>query len=352
LTAAATFLDGAYGLLRPAFFRMDPERAHELVLDLLALSSRAPRPAVPVVRRLLGVNQASDPVEAFGLRFRNRVGLAAGLDKNALALPAWTALGFGHVEIGTVTPLPQVGNPRPRVFRLPTEQGLINRMGFPNQGSERIAQRLCDWRASGRTDLVLGGNIGKGRDTALEDAPADYAAAAKALAPSVDYLAVNVSSPNTPGLRTLQGPEQITSILAAVKPVSTRPVLVKLAPDLELDSLPDIVAAARQAGAAGFIATNTTIQRDTMLRPSQVARETGGLSGKPLVHMALKFTQRLVELAGPELPVISAGGIGGPDDVRRRLDAGAVLVQVYTALIYKGPGLAARLVREGLPAHP
>jgi dihydroorotate dehydrogenase len=330
----------SYALARPLLFRLDPEGAHELTLALLRAAGQFPGP----LRALRGWLGADDPrlaVEAFGLRFPNPVGLAAGLDKNALALAAWSGLGFGHVEVGTVTPRPQPGNPRPRIFRLPEQEALINRMGFPNDGAARVAARLAARRRD--LPLIVGGNVGKGIDTPLERAGDDYEAAARALAPHVDYLAVNVSSPNTPGLRRLQAPDLAAAILRRVAATASRPVLLKLAPDLSLDELPEVVAAAREAGAAGLVATNTTMARQGV-EASPRAAEVGGLSGAPLRTRALRFTARLCELAGPELPVVSAGGIATPADARERLAAGARLVQLYTGLVYGGPALPARIL--------
>jgi dihydroorotate dehydrogenase len=326
-------LDLAYRAALPLLFRLDAEDAHQLVLSLLRVAG----PYLPRGRA------AGRPVDAFGLRFPNPIGLAAGLDKNALALAAWRWLGFGHVEVGTVTPRPQAGNPRPRVFRLPADCALINRMGFPNDGAAAVAGRLAR-RPAG---LIVGGNVGKGRETPLERAADDYAAAALALEPRVDYLAVNVSSPNTAGLRLLQAPAHAAEIVARVRALTAKPILLKLAPDLDLAALPEIVAAARGAGASGLIATNTTSARDGLAAAATIAAEqSGGLSGRPLRARALRFTERLAEVAGPDLPVISAGGIATPDDVRDRLAAGARLVQLYTALIYEGPGLPGRLAER------
>jgi dihydroorotate dehydrogenase len=322
-------LDLAYRLARPFLFRLDAEDAHQLVLSLLRVAG----PYLPRRRA------AGRPVDAFGLRFPNPIGLAAGLDKNALALPAWQALGFGHVEVGTVTPRPQAGNPRPRIFRLPADRALINRMGFPNDGAAAVAGRLAR-RPAG---LIVGGNVGKGRETPIERAADDYDAAARALEPRVDYLAVNVSSPNTAGLRLLQAPDQAAEIVARVRAVTAKPILLKLAPDLDLAALPEIVAAARGAGASGLIATNTTSGRDGLDTVGALAEQQGGLSGPPLRARALRFTERLAEVAGPSLPVVSAGGVSTAGDVRDRLAAGARLVQLYTALIYAGPGLPRRL---------
>jgi dihydroorotate dehydrogenase len=343
-SAAATALAASYRLARPLLFSLDAEGAHQLTLALLRAASQAPA-ALRLLRRALGADDPRLAVEAFGLRFPNPVGLAAGLDKNALALPAWAGLGFGHVEVGTVTPMPQPGNPRPRIFRLPEREALINRMGFPNDGAARIAARLAARPAD--LPLIVGGNVGKGIDTPLERAVDDYEAAARAIAPHVDYLAVNVSSPNTPGLRRLQAPEQAAAILRRVRASAARPVLLKLAPDLELDALDDIVAAAREAGAAGLVATNTTMARQGV-EGSARAAEAGGLSGAPLRARALRFTARLCELAGSELPVVAAGGVASPADARERLAAGARLVQLYTGLVYAGPALPARIL-AGLP---
>jgi dihydroorotate dehydrogenase len=334
-------LDAAYALARPALFHIDAERAHELVLELLSRASAAP-PGPLALRRLIGADDPRRSVEAFGLRFPNPIGLAAGLDKNALALPAWAALGFGHVEVGTVTPTAQAGNPRPRVFRIASERALVNRMGFPNDGADEIAARLA--RRPHDLPIIVGGNVGKGFATPLPKAVDDYRRAADYLLPHVDYLAVNLSSPNTPGLRELQAPEQVARILEALHPLGPKPVLVKLAPDLDPGVLPDIVAAAREGGAAGFIATNTTTERAGLVHPSAAAREPGGLSGAPLRAKALALTTRLAKLASPDLPIIGVGGIFTAADVRERLAAGAKLVQVYTALVYEGPGLVAKLL--------
>ena len=332
----AKLLDGAYAVARRGLFQLDPERAHALALACLAAVTRDPRVAHGV-RQLLLVEK---PVEAFGLRFANPIGLAAGLDKNALALSGWAALGFSHVEVGTVTPRAQPGNPRPRVFRLPADQALINRMGFPNDGAAAVASRL---RVRPR-GLVVGGNIGKGRDTPLEAALEDYLAAASMLGPLVDYLTINVSSPNTPGLRLLQTPEHLAISVRELRRATQRPILVKLAPELDFDVLPELVEAVREAGAAGLIATNTTTSRLGLRYPSPLAIEPGGLSGPPLGCQAQALTARLAELAAPDLVVISAGGISTPADLQARLAAGARLVQVYTSLIYQGPGLVARLL--------
>jgi dihydroorotate dehydrogenase len=329
-----------YALARPALFCLEPELAHAAVLRLLAPFSRNPQ-LVSVIGRALAP-ESLQPVEAFGLRFRNRIGLAPGLDKDGKALHAWAALGFGHVEVGTVTPRPQDGNPGPRLFRLREDKGLINRLGFPNDGAVELAKRLRpDRRPRG---LIVGGNIGKGRDTPLEGASDDYRQAAQALRPVVDYLTINVSSPNTANLRQLQAPEQLASIVHEVRAVSGRPVLVKLSPDLDDEALPEIVAAAREAGAVGLIAANTTTSRLALRYPSRDAYREGGLSGAPIGPQVLRMTERLAQLAGDDLTIISVGGIFTPADVQERLNAGATLVQICTSLVYEGPGLVARLL--------
>lgn len=335
--------------VRAVLFRLDPEVAHAGTLRLLSIFNRAPA-AAPVLRRILGADDPRLAVEAFGLRFPNQVGLAAGLDKNATALAGWSALGFGHVEVGTVTPDPQPGNPLPRVFRLVRDEALINRMGFPNDGADRIAVRLRAGRRN-RSAMRVGGNVGKGIATPIEDAPADYAAAARLIAPHVDYLAANISSPNTPGLRSLQAPEQVQRIVSLLTAQNSIPVLVKLAPDLPLASLPEIVAAARAAGASGFVATNTTTDHTGLTATERHASEPGGLSGPPLRQKALTFVEHLAKAAGHSLPVIAAGGISTPAHVQDALSAGARLVQVYTALVYQGPLLPRRLARATLASR-
>lgn len=347
-TPALRALDAAYSLARPLLFRLEPERAHQLALATLRHADRLPPSALLLVRHLLGtVGHPAEAVEAFGLRFPNAVGLAAGLDKNAIALKGWAALGFGHVEVGTVTPVAQPGNPRPRVFRLKPDRALINRMGFPNEGAEAVAGRLAK---RGCLPLVVGGNVGKNAATPLERAADDYTRAALHLAPWVDYLVVNVSSPNTLGLRSLQTPEHVRTVVRAVTALGPKPVLLKLAPDLAHEDLPEIVAAAAEAGAVGLIAANTTLRREGLRSPPNLANEAGGVSGAPLKALVLRLTERLAELGGSRLPVISVGGIESPTDVRDRLAAGAVLVQVYSALIYAGPALPARLVGAPWPS--
>ncbi len=331
-----------YPLIRSLLFRLDAEAAHQLTLGLIRMGRYQPLAAL-----LTAAYAAPEkPVEAFGLRFRNPVGLAAGYDKDGIAFQGLSALGFGHIEIGTVTPRPQPGNPRPRIFRLVEDRGVINRMGFPGRGAEFVAGRLR--AAPGRPRAtVIGVNLGKNKDTPLEEAAGDYLGLMAAFAPLADYLAVNVSSPNTAGLRRLQGREMLEDLLtrmagqrAALKPV---PILVKLAPDLSDEELEDALEAILRSGMDGVIVTNTTLGRDGLRSSSR--EETGGLSGEPLRARSEAVLRQVVKLLDGRLPVVSAGGIMGPADAKARLEAGAALVQVYTGLVYAGPGLVRQIVR-------
>ena len=337
----------SYRALRWLLFVLDPERAHGVALRAVALAG-----AVPPLRAALGAayrTAEQPPVEAFGLRFPNRVGLAAGYDKDGDAWRGLAALGFGHVEVGTVTPEPQPGNPRPRVFRLRSERSLINRMGFPGRGAAYVARRLGSDRPGG---VVLGVNIGKQKTTPLEEAVGDYLRLMDLLSSRADYLAVNISSPNTPGLRRLQEPAFLEQLL---RPVARRrddlqtslgrrlPVLVKIAPDLTPAQLETAVGVIVASGLDGIIATNTTIARDGLDSP--LAGEEGGLSGQALSRRSVAVLRDVVRLLDGRLPVVAVGGIMTPEDAQQRIDAGAVLVQLYTGLVYEGPGLVRRVVR-------
>jgi dihydroorotate dehydrogenase len=329
----------AYGCLKALLFRLDPEKAHELAL-------RAARSGGSGLARILGGRQATGPArEVAGLRFPNPVGLAAGLDKNGIALPFWRALGFGFVEIGTVTPRPQPGNPPPRVWRFARHRALGNRLGFPSDGAAMVASRLRRDKLRGD---VIGVNLGKNRDTPLPRAADDYVAALDATRSVADYFVVNVSSPNTPGLRELQTRAYLEEILGhVVAAAAGTPVLVKLSPDLEEPQLEDAIAACRAAGAGGLVLVNTTLAR-----PDGVSFE-GGLSGRPLAARAREVLAAARRLAG-DLPLVSVGGIDSPAEARARLEAGASLVQLYTGLVYEGPGLVGRILRElaRAPAPP
>jgi len=339
-----------YQRLRPLLFRLDPERAHALTLRLLAAAGGL-APLRAWLRRVFCLEDPGLSVEAFGLKFPNPLGLAAGYDKDGAALAGLACLGFGHVELGTVTPRPQAGNPRPRLFRLPEDEGLVNRMGFPNAGGEALLRRLGRGRAEG---VRVGVNIGKGVETPLERAVEDYLTLLRLFHGSCDYLAINVSSPNTLGLRRLQARNQLEALLRALADErlqlaansgSRIPMLVKLAPDLEDDELADAIEAIIRSGMDGVIATNTTVTRRGLLSPR--GGETGGLSGRPLRARSTEVVRRIVGLSEGRLPVVGVGGVFGPEEAHEKLDAGAVLVQVYTGLVYRGPGLA-REVLKGL----
>ena len=323
-----------YRLLKPLIFKLDPERAHGLANLWLRATPRLPA-------RLPGL-----PVQAFGLSFPNPLGLAAGMDKGQVLASAWFRMGFGHVEIGTVTPRPQGGNPRPRLFRLVEHQAVINRMGFNNDGAGTVAGRL---RRVGKHPGPLGINIGKNKDTPNDRAVEDYVAAFRSLAPHADYVTLNVSSPNTPGLRALQS--GLTALVGAVvherETIGHRlPILVKLSPDEA--NLEEMAVAAVDAGADGIVATNTTLDRD-ILGDHVRAAEAGGLSGAPLREKASESCRRLYRAVGKRVPIVGVGGISTAEDAYARIRAGATLVQLYTALIYQGPGLPRRIVRGLLP---
>ncbi|QCI78700.1 quinone-dependent dihydroorotate dehydrogenase [Hankyongella ginsenosidimutans] len=323
---------GLYPLLRPVLFALDPETAHDLTVRALSLLPRS-RPG------------ACDPrlaIDVLGQHFPNPIGLAAGFDKNAQTPDAMLALGFGFVECGTVTPLPQPGNPKPRMFRLVEDAGVINRLGFNNAGLAAAQARL---KARPRAGIV-GGNVGANKDSA--DRKADYAAGVAALAPHVDYLTINISSPNTPGLRALQSRDALTELVTqcqAARGEAQTPLLVKVAPDLTPADVEDIAEVALDRGVDGLIVSNTTITRPMTLRAAARA-EVGGLSGAPLKPLALDMLRQFARATGGRLPLIGVGGIASGADVYERMRAGASLVQLYSALVYEGPGLAARMQRD------
>lgn len=350
-----------YSLLRRLLFRLDPEDAHNLAMTYLRLLQQVPG-GLALLRRPEPNDQAILAQDLWNLRFPGPVGLAAGFDKDGRAVRALAALGFGSIEVGTVTPRPQPGNPRPRLFRLPADTALINRMGFNNAGSAALAARL----AAGRPDVPVGINLGKNKDTPNEQAVADYLAGLERLYVHADYFVVNVSSPNTPGLRELQDRSALADLLgqlqqrnealAAEHQLSRpRPLLLKLAPDLTPAALADAVSVALSARLDGLIATNTTIARRNLATPPPLRDETGGLSGKPLRETSAAVLAAVYRQAGSRLPLIGVGGIIDADDAYRRIRAGASLLQVYTGFIYHGPsvardlhrGIAERLRRDG-----
>lgn len=326
-------------LARPLLFRLPAETAHELSLKMLAL-------AAGVFGRHVAP-PAGKPLTCFGLNFPNAVGLAAGMDKNAIALPVWPLLGFGFVEIGTVTAQAQPGNPKPRVFRLPLQGGLINRLGFNNEGAEAVAKRLAWWRSTGRWPQVpVGINLGKSRSTPLANAAEDYAVSFRLLRGLGDYFVVNVSSPNTPGLRELQSADHLSGILRALARENTerKPILVKIAPDLDDQDIDTLVEVGEAEGVAGWIATNTTLDHRSVSSSGE-APISGGLSGEPLRVRATEVVRHTAARATQ--PIIGVGGVSSVTAAQEKLEAGASLVQLYTGLIYGGPKLP-RLIADGL----
>jgi dihydroorotate dehydrogenase len=328
-----------YELLRPLLFSLDAENAHEATLATLHLAGRLLPPGQPL---------PAEPVTAMGLIFPNRVGLAAGLDKNGEAIDGLARLGFGFLEIGTVTPRPQPGNPRPRLFRLPEVKGIINRMGFNNHGVDALISNVSAARYRG----VLGINIGKNFDTPIERAADDYLACLEKVYPLASYVAVNISSPNTKNLRQLQGESELDALLATLKAAQTRladqhgryvPLALKIAPDLESIQVANIADALRRHHIDGVIATNTTLARDKV-RGLRYGDQQGGLSGAPVFEASTRVVTELAKALQGELPIIGAGGILDGRGARSKLDAGARLVQLYTGLIYRGPALVRECV--------
>jgi dihydroorotate dehydrogenase len=342
-----------YALLKPILFKFDPEKVHYFVTANLKRFNRFPGgPALS--RAIWDVADSRLEKEVFGLKFKNPVGLAAGFDKNAEMMGEMANLGFGFVEIGTVTPLPQPGNPKPRMFRLPEDGGLINRMGFNNLGVDVAAQRLADFRKNakpGLKNLIIGGNIGKNKVTPNEDAVSDYIKCFDKLFDVVDYFVVNVSSPNTPGLRALQEKEPLMQLLNTLQQRNlkngiSRPILLKIAPDLTDEQLDDIVEIVQQTGIAGIIATNTTISRAGLASPGELKNEMGGLSGKPVSKRSTEVIRYLHKKSNGAFPIIGVGGIHSAEDAVEKLEAGASLIQLYTGFIYEGPGLIGRINRK------
>lgn len=326
------------------FAQFDPEKVHHFVAGCLKVGSKL---GVTKLFRLRD-NQTRS-VEAFGLTFKGPFGLAAGFDKNGELIEPLADLGFSHIEVGTVTAIAQPGNEKPRLFRLITDRALINRMGFNNDGAAQLAERLTKLRAGNKKLPVIGVNIGKSKVTPIEDAVADYETSARLLAPLADYLAVNVSSPNTPGLRSLQDIESLKPILQAVLvQANGKPVLVKIAPDLADDDIRDIADLAVALGLAGVIATNTTISRDGLktAKPKVESMGAGGLSGLPVKTRSLEVLRILNQRIAGRIAIVSVGGVETTQDARQRLELGATLVQGYTGFIYAGPFWARKLNRE------
>lgn len=336
-----------YQLLKPILFKFDPEKIHYFVTSCLKTGNKIW--GLPgLIKSQFTLNDPRLEREVFGLKFKNPVGLAAGFDKNAEWVEELGNLGFGFIETGTVTPLPQPGNDKPRMFRLPDDSALINRMGFNNQGVDVVADRLKRVKRDG---LIIGGNIGKNKNTPNQDALSDYIKCFDRLFDVVDYFVVNVSSPNTPGLRELQEKEPLKNILGTLQQRNrkndiSRPILLKIAPDLTDSQLDDIVEIIKETGIAGVIATNTTISRDDLKTSDSIKGQAGGLSGKPLTKRSTEVIRYLSEKSGKSFPIIGVGGIHSSEDAIEKLKAGASLIQIYTGFIYEGPGLVKRICRK------
>ena len=338
-------------VMKPIFFRMDPETAHHITIGGLSVAGKVPG-ATGVLQAMYGTGRRPElETELWGVRFPNPIGLAAGLDKDGQAIKAFSAIGFGFIEVGTVTPKPQPGNELPRLYRLPADQALINRMGFNNKGIDYLAERLKEARTR---KIPVVANIGKNKATPNEDAIEDYLACIRTLYPYSDVFAVNISSPNTPDLRKLQHGDELKRLLDAVtqemdvlkkKYNKELPILVKIAPDLEQDELERIVSTIHSSRVSGIIATNTTLKRDGLTHPNAV--QTGGLSGKPLKARAIEVIRSIYKMTEGKLPIVGSGGIFTAEDAYEMIRAGASLVEIYTSLIFKGPGVN-REIAKGL----
>ena len=329
--------------IRPFLFSLDPEKAHHFTFKYLKFIHKIP--LVPLlIRKIYNVEHPSLHREVFGLHFKNPIGLAAGLDKDAKLYKELANLGFGFIEIGTITPKPQLGNPKKRLFRLIEDQGIINRMGFNNEGVEAAVKRLKK-----NTNVLIGGNIGKNKTTPNEEAVNDYLICFEQLFNYVDYFVVNVSSPNTPNLRILQEKEPLKQLLSTLQNTNLthknpKPILLKIAPDLTDEQLLDIIEIVQETHIAGVIATNTTIGREGLVSDNQ--KETGGLSGKPLKNRSTEVIRFLSEKSNHAFPIIGVGGIFSETDALEKLEAGASLIQLYTGFIYEGAGLIKRINKQ------
>lgn len=329
--------------IRPILFQFDPERVHHFTFSSLKFIHKIPF-LTTVIQKIYVVQNEKLEREVFGMKFPNPIGLAAGFDKDAELYDELSAFGFGFIEIGTVTPKPQSGNPKKRLFRLKEDQALINRMGFNNKGVNEVVKELRK-----NKKIIIGGNIGKNKTTPLENAVDDYLLCFEGLKEVVDYFVVNVSSPNTPNLRDLQGKQPLTELLNALQAKNNlqenpKPILLKIAPDLSESELLDIIEIVQSTKIAGVIATNTTISRDEI--QSENKKETGGLSGVPLKDKSTEVIRFLTKNSGGSFPIIGVGGIHSAKDAIEKLEAGASLIQLYTGFIYEGPGLVKRINKE------
>jgi dihydroorotate dehydrogenase len=335
-----------YKFIKPLFFQFDPEKIHYTVTDTLKVLQKVwgfPK----LMKAIYNFQNEALAKEVFGLKFKNPVGLAAGFDKNGEFIEEFANFGFGFIEVGTVTPLPQPGNDKPRMFRLKADDALINRMGFNNKGVDVLARKLKSVKREG---LIIGGNIGKNKNTPNEQAVNDYIKCFDALFDVVDYFVVNVSSPNTPGLRDLQEKEPLKNILNALqnrnsKNGISRPILLKIAPDLTNSQLDDIIEIVDETKIAGVVATNTTISRDNLISDESLKKEMGGLSGKPVKDRSTEVIKYLSQKSNQSFPIIGVGGIHSAKDAQEKLDAGASLIQIYTGFIYEGPGLVKSILK-------
>jgi dihydroorotate dehydrogenase len=333
-------------LVRPILFSLPPEWVHHASLTAMTCT-----PLAALVEPFARREFPSLEKKLFGLTFPNPIGLAAGFDKNAEGVTTWPRLGFGFMELGTVTPRPQPGNPRPRIFRLPAEQGLINRLGFPNVGAETVARRLEKIKTSGRWPRTpVGLNLGKNKDTPLDEAGRDYVACFRRTRDLADYFVVNVSSPNTPGQRELQGGKFLDSILGPLRdedPDGARPLLIKIAPDLDEAQLADVANAVEKFRLTGIVATNTTVDKRGLS-----VQEEGGASGRPLTSRSTEIIRIVHRLTGGRVPIIGVGGIFNAGDAREKFEAGASLLQLYTGFVYEGPLVARRICEDLARAKP
>jgi dihydroorotate dehydrogenase len=335
-------------IIRPLLFLIDAEKVHHFVFDVLKFASKVPG-CQAVLKALFTFKDPRLQKEIFGLKFNNPIGLAAGFDKDARLVDELACLGFGFIEIGTLTPLPQSGNEKPRLFRLPADHALINRMGFNNQGVDAAVQHL----RKRKSRVIIGGNIGKNKLTPNENALDDYAAGFEALHSYVDYFVLNISSPNTPGLRELQDKDPLRKLLAHIKQLSLskpvyKPILLKIAPDLIQSQLDDIIEILKETKVDGVVATNTTVSREGLrTEPQDVASiGNGGVSGKPLAARSTEVIRYLRQHLGATFPIIGVGGIMTPEDAIEKLKAGADLIQLYTGFIYEGPAFVKRINKE------
>lgn len=342
-----------YPLLRSILFLLEPERAHHVSMKLLAFINRSP---LSFLLNIFKFDNSRFHKNVFGIDFSNPIGLGAGFDKNARYLPELETLGFGFVEIGTVTPLPQSGNEKPRLFRLPEDKALINRMGFNNEGADVVTGNIRQWRESRRgrkSKMIIGGNIGKNKATPNENAWQDYVTCFEKLFDHVDYFVVNVSSPNTPGLRELQQKQSLEKIFTEIDKVNRlksnpKPVLLKIAPDLAEEDLQDIAALALEKSLKGVIISNTTIARDNLKTAAEKIDKigSGGLSGLPVRNRSTQLLRQFMQKTGGRIPVIASGGIFTGKDANEKFDAGASLVQVWTGFVYEGPGIVKKMIKQ------